>query len=132
MKKAIHYLPIFTVVTILFFSQTASADKLYEWLDNKGGLHLTDTPPPPKKAKKILRTYQTTPKSKVSQTEATPAPVPPTPLPAEAPQAAPTPAPETAPEPAPETAPTPEAPAPEKPAPAPEKPAPAPEVTPVP
>jgi glutaredoxin len=35
------------VLLLIFFSISASAQQLYHWTDDKGRVHVTDTPPPP-------------------------------------------------------------------------------------
>ncbi len=35
------------VLLLIFFSISASAQQLYRWTDEKGRVHVTDTPPPP-------------------------------------------------------------------------------------
>lgn len=35
------------VLLLIFFSATAWAQQLYRWTDDKGRVHVTDTPPPP-------------------------------------------------------------------------------------
>lgn len=54
MKK---HLLIFTLF-LVFFCQTASAD-FYKWIDEKGQTQITDYPPPPDKASKVIEIQKT-------------------------------------------------------------------------
>ena len=45
MMKALRALPI-TVMVLFFFCQLGSADRLHQWTDSKGVIHLSKDPPP--------------------------------------------------------------------------------------
>ena len=53
-----YLLPGISMMLLLFVTAELSADKLYTWTDEKGNLHITQTPPPKTARTKDVMTYK--------------------------------------------------------------------------
>jgi len=53
-----YLLPGISLMLFLFVTAELSADKLYTWTDEKGNLHITETPPPKTARTKDVMTYK--------------------------------------------------------------------------
>ena len=65
------YLLTWISLLLLFFvTADLSADKLYTWTDEKGNLHITETPPPKNAKTKDVTTYQPQTEAQIQKIEA--------------------------------------------------------------
>jgi len=53
-----YWLTWISLLLLFFVTADLSADKLYTWTDEKGNLHITETPPPKNAKTKDVTTYQ--------------------------------------------------------------------------